>query len=205
MRQVMLLSFLAGALYGQTTVILRTAIADTNFSRNSLYAEVAHQRGRSVVDCGYHDSGNPKVFFSVFCGAGRDLSPRTKRFSFVVELVAMRSSGQSIITQYHLLPYTLAHVFLSKKKDVELVGYAGIPINSAAKKFMEIERFRFYHNFGRVKVGFGYAATKSANQNWVKKPFFGVAIYGFEVWPQAIIQNGKWGWQLQLRYAKTFR
>ena len=183
-----------------TTVLVRTGLRSDVTLR---YVEVLQTRGRWVVpDVGYIDFGDAGRHREIWLGGGPVLIQRPSVNLTVTGYYAQddgsAANGAKYFQVWSLLGYQVApHVVA----QAVYLGFA--PLNDAARVQHLFERIKLEYDFGRLKLGGGYAAYRFATDAWQHRPFVtGTVRLGragaLELWGQRLSGDKA---QLQVRYA----
>jgi hypothetical protein len=95
---------------------------------------------------------------------------------------------------------------LAPKLGGQMVYFPYLPLNEAGRVQHVLERAKLEYDFGRVKLGGGYAGYRFGDGDWQNKPFVTASIKAgpvgaVELWLQHLPGNRL---TVQVRYAKTF-
>ena len=183
-----------------TTLLVRTGLRSNVTLR---YVEILQTRGRWVVpDVGYIDFGEAGQYREVWLGGGPVLIERPSVNLTVAGYYAQddgsAANGAKYFQVWSLLGYQLAPNVVAQ---AVYLGFA--PLNDSARVQHLFERIKLEYDFGRLKLGGGYAAYRFATDAWQHRPFVtGTVRLGragsLELWGQRL--SGDLA-QLQVRYA----
>jgi hypothetical protein len=186
-----------------THVIARTATDHGTYH----YAQIFQQRGRWILsDVGYIDFNQIDEYREVWVGAGGVLLATT-HLSVIGEGHIVKGLGPSSGGALYLQPWVLVAYHLTHKLAGEAVYFPYLPLNEAGRKQHVLERAKLEYDFGHIKVGGGYAGSKSGPGAWTSKPFVTATIKAgsigaIELWLQQLPGDRL---TVHVRYAKTFR
>lgn len=186
-----------------THVIARTATDQGTYH----YAQVFQQRGKWIpLDLGYIDFNKFDVYREVWVGAGGVLL-ETTHLSVIGEGHIVKALGPSSGGALYLQPWVLVAYHLAQRLGGDAVYFPYLPLNDAGRRQHILERAKLEYDIGHIKVGGGYAGSKSGPGAWKSKPFVTATIKAgpigaIELWLQ---QRPGQRVTVHVRYAKTFR
>ncbi len=205
---IILFCFAASLLKGQggeaeTTVIMRFATRNTATGH---YTQVSQKRGKWIFpDLLYVDFGKNN-YRELMAGGGRVLYDNHS-CGVVHEWYFVQTGGSSSGGAKYALPWTRAYYKLSPKLGGDAVYFFYAPLNAAGKFHQAIERAKLEYDFGRFKLGGGYAASAPNGKPWQNKPLATLTLKcgslgNLELWLQRLPGNHA---QAQIRLTKTFK
>jgi hypothetical protein len=192
-----------GAPAVDTHVLARTATDQGAYH----YAQVYQQRGRWIYpDVGYVDFNDAGRYREAWVGAGGVLY-ESAYVAFIGEGHIDKAFGPAADGALYLQPWMLLAYHLAPGLGGDLVYFPNLPLNDAGRRQHILERAKLEYDFGRVKVGGGYAGSRIGDGPWKSKPFVTAtinagAVGAIELWLQQLPGNRV---TVQVRYAKTVR
>lgn len=197
-----------GAPRVSTLVNLRTGLRDGITYR---HAQAVHGRGRWVLaDVGYIDFGDSDGYSELWAGGGRVLHG-SDRALLVVEGLLAQAFGSRSRHETYLQPWILWWTRPARRLETELVYLAYVPLDRAGTRQHVLDRFKVEVDLERFRLGVGYAGFQFGDASWEHRPFLTGTVKlrgagGLELWLQRLEdRRGGSGFQVQLRYAITFR
>jgi len=107
----------------------------------------------------------------------------------------------------YFLAYTYVVYHVSERVGGEVYYVPYLPLNSAGRIHHILERAKLEYDFGRFKLGAGYAGNKIGSDAWQNTPFITATLKGgrlgdLEFWFQRLPENKA---QFQLRYVASHK
>ena len=187
----------------ETTVISRLMMRN---AATGHYGQVAQNRGSWIFpDVLYVDFGKNN-YRELMVGGGRVLY-HNQHFGITHEGYFVQTSGSASKDARYFLPWTKAHYKLNSKIGGDVVYFFYAPLNQAGKFHQVIERAKLEYDFGRFKLGGGYAGSGPNGKPWQHKPLATLtlkcgALGNLEFWLQRLPGNHAQG---QMRLTKVFK
>lgn len=163
-------------------------------------------RGKYIYpDIGYFDGGR-YGYWETFFGGGV-VSHNSKHFTLVNIGYLDRAHGSKSDHALCFLPWTLVGYRITKRVSGETVYFPYLPLNKSARLQHVLDYSKVEYDFGKIKLGGGYAAYQYGEKPWEHKPFlittFKTNFAGnIQLWVQRIAGNRI---QAQVRVVKTLK
>ena len=170
------------------------------------YFQVYQQRGSWLGPDVIHVDFGRSNYGEIFFGGGKVLY-KGKHFDLTHEDYFGQTSGSASQGARYILPWTKVDYKLTDKISGNAVYFFYAPLNQAAKFHQAIERAKMEYDFGRFKIGVGYAGSKASGKDWQNKPLLTTTVkcgkFGsLEFWLQRLPGNHA---QAQIRYSGFFK
>jgi hypothetical protein len=208
---IVTLLYFALPVFGQETENWLIQRLGTRNAATMHYNQFYQQRGRwiglDVIHIDYGKNNYQELFF----GGGRvlvkDKPLGSAKVSLTHEEYLGAAVGSASKSAKYVLDWTKVDYKFSTKIGGNAVYYAYLPLNAGAYFHQGIERAKVEYDFGRFKLGAGYAWSKAGGKPGQNKPMFVPTLklgkFGsLEFWAQRIPGNH---FLAQVRYAGFFK
>jgi hypothetical protein len=188
----------------ETYVVARMGIKNTVSTYH--YLQLLKMRGRWIFPDFVYVDFSKSDYREAWAGAGLKTF-QTKHMTLMNGGYFDAALGRAANGATYLLPWAYATYHLTERIGGEACYLVYLPLNSAGTAQHVLERAKLERDFGRFKLGGGYAGYESPSTPWQNRPFvtttFKTGTLGsIELWLQRLPPNSA---QLQIRYVLTHR
>lgn len=185
-----------------TYLIARTATGKARYN----YVEAIWQKGRIILfDVGYIDFGKTSQYREVLIGGGGVLID-SKKVVLIGEAYLDQAFGPTSGHATYFVPWAILIVHPTSKVNTEITYFPYLPLNKAGSIQHVLEQAKTEYDFGRFKIGAGYAGYQFRKDAWESRPFITTTLkagsFGnLELWLQRLPGNHL---VAQVRYSTVF-
>ncbi len=182
--------------------IARTATGNGEYH----YVEAFGQKGKLIPwDISYIDFGHASDYREVIIGAGGTLFD-SKHLVVIGEGYIDKALGPTSGGATYLIPWALAIYHITPKVGGQVTYFPYLPLNEAGRIQHVLERAKLEYDFGRIKMGGGYAGYQFGQDEWQSRPFITTTLKAgpvgnVELWLQRLPSNHL---TFQVRWDRTF-
>ncbi|MBX4186904.1 MAG: hypothetical protein KW802_01415 [Candidatus Doudnabacteria bacterium] len=189
------LALFANMGWAQTETTVESRFGATSHAQTLRMLEVYQTRGNSVAwDLGHIDFG-AEGYHELFVGVGHIFTPY-KKLTLIEELYFVQAVGADANGARYVQPFTVAIIPVTAKLGGFVKYFPYVPLNHAARIQHVLDEASLKYDFGRFKLGGGYAAYRYGDQAWDQLPFVsGVIKLGragaLDVWFQKTLSGNQ--------------